>query len=127
MMPKSGCAVHNNYYAVKHSRIITARSGGLEALQPPQCQRASSPCSKLVNPHPLLYIRPIMTIPADQPQPAAAPAVPTQPVEVAKPAARPVPPPMKGWRNYPGNQNLKIKPNRSPATRFIQARRAPGK
>jgi hypothetical protein len=74
-----------------------------------------------------------MTIPSDLPTPPAQPtpadksALPAKPAEVAKPAARPLPPPMKGWRNYPGNNQLKIKPNRSPATRFIQARRAPGK
>jgi len=48
-------------------------------------------------------------------------------VETPKPVAKPMLPPQKGWRNYPGNQNMKIKPNRSPAQRFIQARRAPGK
>ncbi len=72
-----------------------------------------------------------MTTPSDQPTPPAEPAdqpsIAPKPVEVAKPAARPMPPPMKGWRNYSGNANQKIKPNRSPATRFIQARRAPGK
>jgi len=76
---------------------------------------------------PIPYHYPIMTSPSDQPTPAVQPVVPPTPVETPKPVAKSMPVPQKGWRNYPGNQNMKIKPNRSPAQRFIQARRAPGK
>ena len=66
-----------------------------------------------------------MTTPADQSASPVPPAAPTAlPV---KPVAKPMPVPMKGWRNYSGNDQQKFKPVRSPATRFIQARRAPGK
>ncbi len=60
-----------------------------------------------------------MTTPEEQPKIEAKPA----------PAAPPkVPPvPMKGWRNYGGQDQHKFKPTRSAAVRFIQARRAPGK